>query len=264
MRKTVSIFFMLCISESLFCNPITLIPNEMVLNKISENVIVATHWFPWESNSLIIITNNRNILLIDTPYTIAATEFLVNWITQEYKPQKIEAIVTGYHIDNIGGVDFLKTKNIKVIGTKLTNQLIVSESKKTLSTLLTWLNETTQKKYYDYYSKASMVKTSHEISVDNVSEYIFDNLYIELFYPGESHAKDNITVYLKNEKILFGSCIIKSEDSKYLGFTGDANLINWPLAVKKVENRYQSAQIIIPHHGKWGDVGLFKHTLSLF
>lgn len=264
MRMVVCFFLSITVSSSAFCGQITLIPNELVLNKITENITVVTHSFPWESNSLIVVSNKNNIVLIDTPYTNEATELLYNWILREYDPKLIEVIVTGYHIDNIGGIEFLRSKNVEITGTELTNKLIISDSQNTLKTLLTWLNESTQKKYYEYYKNVSLIKTTKEIIVNDLYIYNMDNLSLELFYPGESHAKDNITVYIKNEDVLFGSCIIKSKESKNLGFTGDANLKHWPFAVTKIKDRYSSVKIVIPHHGKWSNTELFEHTLSLF
>ena len=43
----------------------------------------------------------------------------------------------------------------------------------------------------------------------------------------------------------------KSADSKNIGFTGDANINEWPLSVKSKE-RFPNAAVVIPHHGLWG------------
>ncbi|MFA8344270.1 MAG: MBL fold metallo-hydrolase, partial [Rhodothermaceae bacterium] len=59
-------------------------------------------------------------------------------------------------------------------------------------------------------------------------------------------------------------CMIKSAESKTLGFTGDANMKEWPNAVKKVKAKYGSAKLVIPHHGNWGGQKLIDHTLELF
>jgi hypothetical protein len=48
-----------------------------------------------------------------------------------------------------------------------------------------------------------------------------------------------------------------------LGFTGNANLAQWPLSMKIIQVRYKTAQIVIPHHGFWGNMGLIQHTIDL-
>jgi metallo-beta-lactamase class B len=264
--RKVLVAFVILLSNviPMFGDEIELIPNELVVNMISKNVYIATHYFPWESNSLIITTNENNVILIDTPYTNEATEILYNMVTKDKPNSTIKAIVTGYHIDNIGGIEYLKSQNIEVMGSKLTNQLIESNGIKSIRTLLKWLNRATQKKYMNYYSSAKMVKTTNEIDITSLYTYQLDNVKLELFYPGESHAKDNLTMFIENENVLFGSCIIKSIESKNLGFTIDANMKNWPIAVKQIKERYKNVSVVIPHHGKWGGKELFDHTLSLF
>lgn len=264
LKKIFRYFLMISCAVPLFGVSIELIPDELSVTQIRSDVYVVTHNFPWESNSLILRTSVNNVILIDTPYTNDATEILYTWIQKEIDPTVIKCIVTGYHIDNIGGVAFLRSKNIEVLGTTLTNELIVSESDRTLRTLTGLLNSTTQRKYIDYYSKAKMVQTTKKIECKDTLTFKLDNLSLELFYPGESHAKDNITVYISNENILFGSCVIKSLESDNLGFIGDANLANWPKAVRKIQERYKSCRMVIPHHGAWGGKEVIAHTLDLF
>jgi metallo-beta-lactamase class B len=64
-------------------------------------------------------------------------------------------------------------------------------------------------------------------------------------------------------KLLFGGCMIKSLESKDLGFTGDADLKEWPRSVEKVKNKYKNARFVIPHHSMWGNMSLIDHTLKL-
>jgi len=37
----------------------------------------------------------------------------------------------------------------------------------------------------------------------------------------------------------------------------------WPVSVKKVQEKYPTANLVIPHHGKWGNTSLIQHTLDL-
>ncbi len=69
---------------------------------------------------------------------------------------------------------------------------------------------------------------------------------------------------VKFMKLLSLKSQTKSLKSKNLGFTGDANMEKWPKSVKKLQEKYKSIKIVIPHHGMWGDTSLITHTLSLF
>jgi metallo-beta-lactamase class B len=86
---------------------------------------------------------------------------------------------------------------------------------------------------------------------------------IEIFYPGEGHTSDNITIWFPQYKVLFGGCLIKSLESKDIGSIKDANIKQWPDSVNKVLKKYSDAEIVIPGHGKWGDLKLAEHTLGL-
>ncbi|MBN1290826.1 MAG: hypothetical protein JXB48_03225 [Candidatus Latescibacteria bacterium] len=86
---------------------------------------------------------------------------------------------------------------------------------------------------------------------------------VEIYYPGETHTEDNTVVYFKGKSLLFGGCMVKSMNSQSLGFTGDANLEEWPKSIKKVIERYTGDIIVIPGHGKWGYRNLLIHTLVL-
>ncbi len=81
----------------------------------------------------------------------------------------------------------------------------------------------------------------------------------EVFYPGESHAPDNVVVYLKHRHILFGRCILKGKIYRKPGFILHANMQEWPKAVKRIENRFTEAAIVVPGHGESGGRELFDH-----
>jgi hypothetical protein len=72
-----------------------------------------------------------------------------------------------------------------------------------------------------------------------------------------------VVVYINEMQMLFGGCMVKSLESKNLGFTGDANLEAWPVSMKIVQEKYANAKVIIPHHSMWGDLSLIQHTINL-
>ena len=102
--------------------------------------------------------------------------------------------------------------------------------------------------------------SSHEIS-NNTFEFI-DGV-ASVFYPGAGHTEDNIVVWLASEKILFGGCFIKSLQHNNLGYTGDADINEWSNSLQQVINRYPDIKLVVPGHGKNGDVSLLTHTKAL-
>ncbi len=73
----------------------------------------------------------------------------------------------------------------------------------------------------------------------------------------------NTVVYLHSKKILFGGCMILSMRHQRPGFTGHANMDEWPLSVEKVMQRFPRPHLVIPGHGPPGEASLLNHTVDI-
>ncbi|HOO84989.1 MAG TPA: subclass B1 metallo-beta-lactamase [Prolixibacteraceae bacterium] len=240
----------------------TKLSEQLFISELSETVFVVTHYFPWESNSLIVKASDDDVVLIDTPYENAATGLMLQWIDKKLKPQKITAINTGFHIDNLGGNALLREKGIDIYGSNLTCKLIDEKGAQTQQQIISWLSPE-QEKIKEVYEKIVFTKPNKTFQIEEGINLKIGNLSIEVFYPGESHSPDNVVVYINEIQMLFGGCMVKSLESKNLGFTGDANLDAWPVSMKIVQEKYANAKVVIPHHGMWGDMSLVQHTIEL-
>lgn len=236
----------------------------LFISKLSDTIYIATHYFPWESNSMIIKASEKEVILIDTPYENEATKKMLEWIYKELKPQKITAINTGFHIDNLGGNECLIKNNIEIYGSDLTAKLVEELGKQTQQQILSWLKKPDQEIYRKVYETIEFKKPNRIFNIHNGLNLKIGSLNFEVYYPGESHSPDNVVVYIHELRLLFGGCMVKSLDSKNLGFTGDANLKEWPSSILKIQKKYPQVLTVIPHHGNWGDKSLLKHTLDLF
>ncbi|MDN3651669.1 subclass B1 metallo-beta-lactamase [Thalassotalea ponticola] len=189
---------------------------------------------PWGliGASGLVVINGNDAHIIDTPWTTSGTRQLLQWITSKGMVVR-SAVVTHFHDDASGGIALLNDLNIPTYATSLTNELLQ-------------LN-------------------GNEMSTDVIlgNPYELINGGASIFYPGPGHTEDNIVVWLSNEKILFGGCFVKSLNNKSIGFTGDANINAWPESLQNVINRYPDVQIVVPGHGKIGDITLLTHTQSL-
>lgn len=237
---------------------------ELKLTKLSDQVWIVTHSFPGESNSLIIKASDKELVLIDTPYTNEATETTLQYIQKEIKPQHITAILTGFHIDNLGGTGCLLQHKIPVYGSDLTCKLLDEHTEHTMQQVILLFNSPEQIKYRSIYTNMKFEKPDHVFPIGKGLLLKKGKFSFEVYFPGESHTPDNLIVYIKELNLLFGGCMIKSLESTNLGFTGDANMNEWPKSVKKVQDKYTDARWVIPHHGNWGDRSLLQHTLNLF
>ena len=185
------------------------------------------------SNGLIDETDHGSIL-IDTAWNDDQTQRICDWAAATLQKPVQLAIVTHAHNDRIGGVGFLLSRCIPVIGLKMTADIAKLR------------NLTGPTELFDL-SAGQMKKIEG----------------LELFYPGAGHAPDNIVVWFTAEHVLFGGCLIKSADAGNLGFVVDANLEHWPDAVNAVRDRYAAAEIVVPGHGNPGGRELLDHTLKL-
>lgn len=189
---------------------------------------------PWgevAASGLILVEGN-NAHIIDTPWSFTDTEKLLAWLTKKNLTVK-SSVVTHFHEDASGGVALLNNRKIKTYATPLTNSLL---------------------------KKANRTMSSNVIT-DNPFQLVLNE--IEIFYPGAGHSPDNVVVWLPKSKILFGGCFVKSLGSKNLGNTEDASVNNWPKAIAQVSKQYQEIEMVVPGHGKVGDVSLLKHTAQL-
>jgi len=236
---------------------------DLRITKLSQQVWIVTHSFPWDSNSLIVKASGEEVVLIDTPYTDEATELMLQFIQKELKPRKITAILTGFHPDNLGGTGCLLRHRIPVYGSDRTCRMIDERWAKTQQLMMSWLMSPEQERFRKVYAVMKLKKPDHVFPIEKGLFLNRGSLSFEVYFPGESHSLDNLTVYIKELNLLFGGCMIKSAESVDLGFTGDANLAEWPVSVKKVQDKYSAVRWVIPHHGKWGDSSLLQHTLDL-
>jgi metallo-beta-lactamase class B len=237
---------------------------ELKMTQLNDRVWVVTHNFPWDSNSLVVQASDKEVVLIDTPYTNEATETILKYIREKLNPKRITAILTGFHVDNLGGTGCLLWQKIPVYGADLTCRLINEKSAGTQQQLLSWLKSPGQEKYRQAYTSMKFEKPDRVFHIEKGLFLKKGKLSFDVYFPGESHSPDNLTVYIKELGLLFGGCMVKSLESRNLGFTGDANMSEWPASVRKVQAKYPNAKLVIPHHGKWGDASLLQHTLDLF
>ena len=86
---------------------------------------------------------------------------------------------------------------------------------------------------------------------------------MELAFPGGGHTVDNIVAWIPAKKILFAGCLVKALNAKNIGNTEDADLVAYPITLKKVKEKYPDAKIVVPGHGRPGELDLIDHTIRL-
>ena len=240
----------------------TKLREDLFVSKLSDTVYVVTHYFPWESNSLVVKASAQEVVLIDTPYDTSATALMLDWVLSQFGPVRITAINTGFHVDNLGGNQYLRENGIDIYGADRTCELIDERGFQTQQQLISWLTPG-QEHIKEVYETMVFTKPNKVFPLEEGIFLRIGDLDFEVFFPGESHSPDNVVVYISECCLLFGGCMVKALHAENLGFTGDANLSEWPLSLKVLQQKYPHAKTVIPHHGMWGDMSLVQHTIDL-
>lgn len=204
---------------------------ELEIKKIEEGVYLYTAYEKVEgwglvgSNGLVVL-DNKDAYLIDTPISATDTEKLVKWIDAQGFTAKA-SISTHFHSDSSGGIAFLNSKSIPTYASTLTNKLLKNKGEAQA------IHSFTKNPFW-------LVKNK-----------------IEVYYPGAGHTPDNLVVWMPEQKMLFGGCFVKPEG---LGNLSHAVIEEWPASTDKLIARYSSATLVVPGHGKIGDASLLTKT----
>lgn len=212
---------------------------DLVITQISENTFVHTSFLQTEDfgnvpcNGLI-VRNNKEVVVFDTPSTDEDSEELIQWI-KDTLHSKINAVVpTHFHADCLGGLRAFDEKDIPS---------------------------------YAYFKTVELAKEKMFFVPQNSFR---DSLILKagkeevvLHFFGEGHTKDNIVGYFPSENILFGGCLIKELNAEK-GNLEDANVLAWSNTVEKVKKKYPDVNIVVPGHGNYGGKELLDYTIRLF
>lgn len=170
--------------------------------------------------------------LVDTAWSDEATAHLLDEAEKRGCPVK-HALFTHSHDDRTGGLTTLFARGVTVHASAETTKLLARPG----------------------FAPELLVTPA---------KLVLGGTEVEAFFPGAAHTTDNLVVHVPGAKLLFGGCMIKSADAKTLGNVKDAHLRDWPASIAAVEARYGSiTAVVVPGHGKPGDLGLVKHTSEL-
>ncbi|GAB3825366.1 BcII family subclass B1 metallo-beta-lactamase [Pontibacter rugosus] len=181
-----------------------------------------------------VVSTKDGVVLIDTGWGNEPTRELLTWVKINLKQPVRLCVATHWHEDKMGGIKALQEQGIPLITSELT-AILATENK----------------------------KGTPDITFATDTTFTIGKEQFEVHYPGGGHTADNVVVYLPQQKILFGGCLVKDLQAKNLGNIADADLRSWPTTIKKLQQRYPKAKVVVPSHGPWGDKSLLSHTLVL-
>ncbi len=185
------------------------------------------------ANGMYVVTND-GVVMFDTPWDTTQFQPLLDSIKVLHNKSVVMCFATHWHSDKTAGLEYYRHKGIKTYTTILTDELSRKNSKKRAEFLMA--NDT----------------------VFHVGQYSF-----ETYYPGQGHTEDNIVIWFKKEKILYGGCLIKGADDENLGFLGDGNATEYESTLKNVQKKCRKPKFIVIAHSDWKNINSLKHSLNL-
>lgn len=215
-------------------------PETVQLYQISDNVWshVTTHRFGnavFPSNGLI-VRDGESLLLIDTAWGQRGTERLLLAIEKSIGIPVTRVISTHFHEDRVGGAQYLAEIGIATYATPLTRALAQAEG-----------NEVPERDLEGLAEIGSLVSFGPA----------------QIYYPGAAHSADNIVIYVPEAQVLFGGCAVHEASRKSAGNIADADLAEWPKSIKRIQQKFPEAKVIVPGHGVPGGFEMLEHTITL-
>ena len=184
--------------------------DDVTVRKLAEGVWLHTTYFDISelrnvpANGLIVI-DGKHAMMIDLPWTDEQAGLLFDWVAKEHDAAIERVVPTHSHIDCAGGLAEAHRRGADSFALKKTAEILKRTNK---SIPKNWFTE----------------RMSLACGDTNV----------ELEFLGGGHTIDNIVAWIPARKVLFGGCLIKSQNAENLGNTKEADLINYPATLKKV------------------------------
>ncbi len=185
------------------------------------------------ANGMYLITSN-GVVLFDTPWDTTQFQPLLDSIQLKHQKNVVLCFATHWHSDKTAGLEYYRQQGIKTYTTVLTDELSKKNNKKRAEFLMA--NDTVFKS----------------------GEYSF-----ETYYPGQGHTEDNIVIWFKKERILYGGCLIKGADAEDLGYTDDGNVTEYAATLKKVQKKCRQPKFIVIAHSDWNNINSLKHSIMM-
>lgn len=240
------------------------ISDDLYYTRLQEDVFMITHVFPrFGSNVLFIALPGQKGVLIDTPHETTGTRALLDWVNETFGEPELVVINTGWHQDNLGGNEYLRSEGIDIYGSDMTAALITKHKDELKSLMLESTRALEDQRYYESYRELELVPPNKLFPLEKGLVMKFGSETLEVYFPGESHTMDNTVVFFHEREILFGGCMVLSMQHQRPGFIEHANMSEWPVSVSKVIDKFPSCKMVIPGHGRHGDASLLDHTVEI-
>lgn len=219
---------------------------EVSLRKLTETTYVCVDKFYSQENSLVYIGKNH-VTLVGATWSSESAEALKEAVGNITEKPIEEVINTNYHPDRSGGNHFWKSEGCSIHSTEQTYDLLKSD----WEAICDWTRQGLKD-----YPVVPLALPTHT----HKGNFTLQNDKIEVLYLGPSHTEDGVFVYLPDEKILYGGCILKP----HLGNLDQANIKEYPNTLYRLKKMNLPIEMIVAGH--WRPIHgpeLIDHYIAL-
>ena len=213
--------------------------DDLKIERLSANTFVHISYLDTKTYGKVacngmLIVNDGEAVVFDTPTTEKASAELIAWI-RGIANSKVKAVIaTHFHEDCLGGVKEFHREGILSYASNQTIELL-RKNKLVLP-----------KKGFEKYMQLTV-----------------GDKKVICEHPSAGHTIDNVIGYFPFEEIMFGGCLVKSVGAGK-GNLQDANVHEWPKTIQKLKEKYNTLKWVVPGHGLSGGPNLLEYTIQLF
>jgi len=240
-KSCLTLITVLCLSSSIFAQQNTQIykSETLQIEQISPNTFVHISYLNTDDFGKVacngmIVMNENEALVFDTPANDEASLELINWLEKDQQVKVKGVVATHFHWDCLGGLNEFHSRGIPSYASDRTIALAKTAGYPTPK---------------NGFKKKLILEAG--------------NLRVTNQFLGEGHTKDNFVAYVPTDKVIFGGCMIKALGVGN-GNLEDANVAAWPATVRNVKSAFLETLIVIPGHGKIGGTELLDYTIEMF
>lgn len=233
------------------------IDDKLAVHRVAPDTYVITHERFYDSNTLVVVMPDRTVLFASSPFDATATRALVNWVVASFRPSRMLAINTHFHLDGTAGNATYRELGVQTYGSTHTAELLAAQGVEIRDQVAAQRQDPSEQARIRAVQILPPERTFDE---QHGLDFDLGGERVEVRYPGPAHSPDNVVVWFPSRGVLFGGCMVRSAEST-LGNLGSADIHAWPRAIDSL--RALHARVVVPGHGEVGDEALLEHTAAL-
>jgi metallo-beta-lactamase class B len=233
------------------------IDDELVARQLAPGAYLVTHRPFHASNVLVVRLADSTLVICSSPFETEGTRALLRWLRATFRPRRMVAVNTHFHLDGTGGNAAYAEAGVETIASDHTAALLASRGAALRAAAAAGFEDPGMR---ERVARALLVAPRRTFPARDGLTLRIAGEEIRILHPGHAHSPDNVVVHFPARGLLFGGCMIKAAGAS-IGYTGDADLARWQVAVRALEPL--SPRIVVPGHGAPGGAELLAGTIEI-